>query len=114
MKVGLQGSGPVVLKAPLPHEKAAMELAMRRCLEAIIKDAAQFREPVMEFRGRAEGSLGMTAAAPHPLVPRLLALAIILAKGKHIDHSEFRPFYCSSAACKVHIGIVLAKSLQKA
>lgn len=69
-----------------------METAMRRCLQAIIKDAAQFEEPAMEFRGRAGGSLGTIAAAPHALVPRLLALAIILAKGKHIDHSEFWPF----------------------
>lgn len=71
-------------------------MAMRRCLQAIIKDAASFKEPVMEFQGHAEGSCGVSAAAPHPLLPRLLALAIILAKGKIIDLGMDASHYCVS------------------
>ena len=70
----------------------------------------------MEFQGHAGGSCGISAAAPHPLVPRLLALAIVLAKGKIIDLGMDGPYsthsHCTSAFAQQYVACLLSLDTQ--
>lgn len=85
----VQGTASLTLAMPQPNEKAVMEQAFRGCLQSIVKEAALTQKPLMEFCGpRSDPAGAAMPCSAQPLIPRLLALAIIMAKGKQIEPSE--------------------------